>query len=154
MAEEQITGSNNSSYIPIGRHRRTIIRMTVIICIVVIAIACAVAFTLFRIHSQGRFALREGKNIRLALITTDIELYPAGATIYAPERAGGLAPGVLDNVKKFADVNGIVNLISYDRTKREIRQLTYNTGRYLVTFTSDGTKEYWTVDYLWKILDY
>jgi hypothetical protein len=151
---DEINYSNNSAYIPVHKHRRSMIRLAVIITAVVIVVGGFVVFNIFRIHSNGRIALREGKNIRLALVATDIELYPSGGNIFSPERANGLTPGVMESVKRLADVNGDLMLVAYDRNNREIRKLTYNTGDYLVTYESDGIKEYWTVDYLWKILDY
>ena len=154
MADE-ISYSNNSAYIPIHKHRKRMITLTVIICAIILVACCFVAFLIFKINGNGRFALREAKNIRLALVATDIELYPSGNTIYAPERASGLTPGVIDSVKRLADVNGELMLVSYDKVNREIRRMTYKTDRYLVTYVaSDDGTESWEVDYLWKILDY
>ena len=152
---DEISYSNNSAYIPLHKHRRRMIRMAVIIGVIVLAAACFIAFFIFNVHSKGRFALREAKNIRLALVATDIELYPAGNSIYAPERASGLAPGVMDSVKRLADVNGEVMLSMYDKNSREIIRLSYKTSDYLVTYDkSESGKEAWTVCYMWKILDY
>ena len=155
MEEKNTSNSYNTGYIPLRKHRQRMIRLTAVIILLVVIILSVGGFTLFKISTGGRLALREAKNIRLALVATDIELYPSGGSIYAPERASGLAPGVLDSVKRLADVNGELMLSLYDRGNREIEKLTYKTDRYLVTYSrSEAGKEAWTVDYLWKILDY
>ncbi|MBR6256850.1 MAG: hypothetical protein IKR23_05670 [Lachnospiraceae bacterium] len=125
----------------------------ILITAVVVFILLA-AFFVFKVYSEGRFALREAKNVKLALYTTDIELYPAGKCVYAPERYDGLADGVIENVEKYAGVSSGVTILSYDREEREILMFTYSANNYLVRYEYDGENEHWTVDYLWRILVY
>lgn len=113
-----------------------------------------VAFFVFKVHSEGRFALRDAKNVRLAMMTSDIELYGVGKCIYAPEHMNGLAERTVADIERYAGVKDGVTLLSYDRKNREILKFTYKTSHYLVTFTYDGEVENWTVDYLWRIFVY
>ena len=125
----------------------------IIIAMVVVFILLA-GFFVFKVHSEGRFALREAKNIRLAMMTADIEQYGVGKSIYAPERHTGLSDAALEAIARYAGVEDGVTLLSYDRKTRDVKMFTYKTPHYLVTYTYDGDQEDWTVDYLWRIFVY
>ena len=99
-------------------------------------------------------ALREAKNVRLALATADIEMYGRGKTIYSPEMHDGLEEGVMDAVERYAGVSDGVTLLSYDRQTREIKMFTYRTDHYLITYILTDSGEEWFVDYLWRIFVY
>ncbi|MCR4642550.1 MAG: hypothetical protein K5697_11045 [Lachnospiraceae bacterium] len=128
--------------------------LRVILTGLLVLVALAAGFFVFRMHSEGRIALREAKNVKLALMTADIEAYGAGTTIYAPEKSDGLAGGVMEKVEKYAGVSEGVTLLEYDRKTREIRQFTCKSPHYLVSYSYDGSEELWTVDYLWRIFVY
>ncbi len=134
------------------RQITSIIRFLLIAAAVVFILL--VAFFVFKVHSEGRFALREAKNIKLAMITSDIEQYGVGKSIYMPERHSGLSDAALLAIKRYAGVDDGVTLLSYDRKEREVKMFTYKTAHYLVTYTYDGEGEDWTVEYLWRIFVY
>ncbi len=155
MSEDEIKNEHNTAYIPLAKHRRQMIRIAVIGVLVLIGLICFALFAWYRLYSGGRLALREAKNIRLAVTAVDIEAYAAGASVYAPDRAEGLAVGVHDKIEYLADINGDFRLTGYDKKNHEVTGMTYRTKRYLVTFFKDTNgKETWTVDYMFKILDY
>ena len=140
---------------PQEREKRQIVSVIKIILILAVVVFVLLAgFFVFKVHSEGRMALREAKNIKLSLITADIEMYGMGKSIYAPERHDGLADGVMAQVERYAGVSEGVTLLSYDRTTREVLMFTYSTPHYLVSYEYDGTEEYWTVDYKWRIFVY
>lgn len=108
-------------------------------------------FTFFKVHSNAKNALRDAKNVYLALYTTDIEYYAQGKTIYDHSQADGLAEGVKEKVKRLADSDGAYIITSYSKRNREITGMQYRSGHYLVTFTKKDGREIWTVDYSLRI---
>lgn len=140
---------------PQEREKRQVVNIIKIILIVTaVLFILLAAFFVFKVHSEGRMALREAKNIKLALITADIEMYGVGKTIYAPEHHNGLADGVAEKLERYAGTSEGVTLLSYNRTTREVAMFTYTTPHYLVRYEYDGVQENWTVDYMWRIFVY
>ena len=135
-------------------NKRWVFWLKVLLILAAVVFILLAAFFVFKVHSEGRFALREAKNIKLALITTDIEMYGRGKSIYSPERHDGLTDGVMVYVERYAGVHEGVTLLSYDRENREILMFEYKTPHYLVHYEYDGSDEHWTVDYLWRIFVY
>ena len=66
----------------------------------------AVVFSYFHITTQGRLALREGKNVKLALEMLDVEYYGRQKSVYDPEKKNGLAEGVEKRVYGIAAQTG------------------------------------------------
>lgn len=113
-------------------------------------------FLFFRTRARAKDALREAKNVYLALYTTDIEYYAQGKTIYDHSKGDGMTEGVKEEVNRLADADGIYVITSYNMRKREITGMQYRNGHYLVTFTLKDGHEIWTVDYsmrLYKMTD-
>ncbi len=154
MAEEEIKNIHNTGYIPVAKHRRRMTWMAVIAATLVILLIGFLAFAQIRIASDGRLALREAKNIRLAAAAVDIEAYAAGQSIYAPERAEGLAQGVRERMERLVDINGVIRLTGYDKATRKITGFTYRTEEYLVVLFEEDGEEHWQVYNLHKIMDY
>ena len=152
---EEIVNQHNTAYIPLTKHRRQMIRLAVILGAVLLTLIGFCAFYVVRAFSGGRIALREAKNIRLAMTSADIEAYAAGTSIYAPERADGLATGTKEKIEFLADINGELRLTSYRKKDRQITGFIYRKSRYMVTFSVDEKgEENWKVDYLLPIMDY
>ncbi len=155
MEEEKIINSHNTGYIPVRKHRQRMISLAVVLILIIVIMLSVGGFVLFRITTGGRLALREAKNIRLAMMAVDIEAYASGKSIYAPERADGLAAGSLEKIAVFADINGDIKLNDYNRMMRAVTGLSYKKDRYLVTFYVDEKGvENWKVDYMVRIMDY
>ncbi|MBP5608067.1 MAG: hypothetical protein J6X66_07345 [Lachnospiraceae bacterium] len=135
-------------------NRRWIFWLKIFLILAAVVFILLAAFFVFKVHSEGRFALREAKNIKLAMLTSDIEQYGVGKSIYMPERHNGLSDAAMLAIERYAGVDDGVTLLSYDRKSREVKMFTYRTLHYLVTYTYDGEREDWTVDYLWRIFVY
>lgn len=154
MAEE-IINQHNTAYIPLTKHRRKMIRLALIAAVIVLTMVGIFVYYTVRMFSGGRVALREAKNIRLAMVSADLEAYAAGQSIYAPERAEGLSNGTHEKIDFLADINGELRLTSYNKATRQITGFTYKKSRYLVTFSvGEQGEENWRVDYLLPIMDY
>ena len=108
-------------------------------------------FMFFRIRANAKTALREAKNVYLALYTTDIEYYAQGKSIYDHSKPDGIGDGVKEVVNRLADADGKYIITSYNVRKREVTGLQYRSGHYLVTFTKKDGEEVWTVDYSMRL---
>jgi len=108
-------------------------------------------FAFFKVRSNAKNALREAKNVYLALYTTDIEYYAQGKSIYDHSKADGMADGVKEVVDTLADADGKYIITSYNARKREVTGMQYRKGHYLVTFTKKDGHEIWTVDYSMRL---
>ncbi len=118
--------------------------------IAVVAIALIVGtavFMFFKIRANAKTALREAKNIRVALRSADIEMYGEKKTIYNPYKPYGLEDGTVEKVNELIDAKGTYRITSYDNKLHELTGMTYTKGGYLVTFTKANGKVKWAVDY-------
>ncbi|MCR4609754.1 MAG: hypothetical protein K5750_08700 [Eubacterium sp.] len=111
----------------------------------------AAVFTFFRIRSNGKTALRDAKNIYLALYTTDIKYYAMEKSIYDPAKPDGISDGVKEKVDQLADSDGKYMITSYNSRKRQVTGMQYRNGHYLVTLTIKDGHEIWTVDYSMRL---
>ena len=107
----------------------------------------ASVFMFFKIRANAKAALREAKNIRVALRSADIEMYGEKKTIYNPYKPYGLEDGTVEKDNELIDVKGIYRITSYDNKLHELTGMTYTKDGYFVTFTKANGKVKWTVDY-------
>lgn len=136
------------------KNKKQIIRTVLIIGLIVFVIGIA-AFTYFRITTEGRLALRKGKNVKLALDMLDIEFYREKKTVYNPNRPDGLEQGVRERLNDIVDDDGRFNIVSYDRNKRRIEYMIYEEENYRVIYRYDEDDgDIWKVEYIVTILDY
>lgn len=126
-----------------------VLRVALIVVGVAI-IGCAVFF-FFKIRVESKNALREAKNIRMALLTTDIEYYAQEKCVYNPDKKNGLEDGVAEKVDTLMDPEGKYSITSYSYKKHEVTGMTYRKGNYYVLFSKDGDYITWDVTYLMKI---
>lgn len=112
-------------------------------------------FTYFKVTTDGRFALREAKNVNMAFQMLSIEYYGKDISIYNPYSSNGLNEGVAERLADVTENRGDIRLLSYDRNTRKVHKFTYETDNVRVTYSlrEDGTNE-WKVDYLWNIWIY
>ena len=138
------------------RTKRTLVKgLKICLVIIVVAVLATVIFVLARLDIKGREVLREAKNAKLALRTTDIEYYGEGKSIYSPESMNGLSEGVRESVKDLMPgVDGDISLLSYDKKKKEITGLLYSKGRYRVYYYDTGKETEWMVYYMWRLMDF
>ena len=123
-----------------------------IIGITVAALIIGVAiFFVFKIRSEAKSALREAKNTRMALRSADIEMYALGKSVYNPDKLFNIEDGVEKKVNTIYTPPGIYEITSYDYSRHEITGMTYQNGRYVVTFRMKGDALYWDVDYCWNV---
>ncbi len=111
----------------------------------------ASVFMFFKIRANAKAALREAKNIRVALRSADIEMYGEKKTIYNPYKPYGLEDGTVEKVNELIDVKGTYRITAYDNKLHELTGMTYTKDGYYVTFTKANGKIKWTVDYRMNI---
>ena len=116
-----------------------------------VLIICASVFLWFYIRTNAKLALRDAKNVYMALNTVEIEYYAQGKSIYDPTRYNGLADGVLQKVKTQVDNEGTYRILSYDEKKHQILVLQYKMGFYEINFYYSEQQTVWEVNYLMKI---
>ena len=126
-----------------------IFRIVLIIFGSVIVLFCV--FFYFKTRSESKAALREAKNIRMALRVLDIELYAQEKCVYDPNELDGLTESVENNVKSLCDPEGVFAVTSYSYKNHEITGMTYRTGHYYVVFTKKGDDIEWDVTYMMRI---
>lgn len=132
--------------------RLRIIKFAKVLLIVVVALILGVAiFTFFRIRVNAKRALREAKDIRMALRSADIEMYAESKSIYNPERKNGIEDTVEEKVNSLVEVDGQYRITSYSKKNHELTGMTYRKGDYFVTFKKSGDNLEWKVDYLFNV---
>lgn len=126
-----------------------------VFCIIVaVLVIGAVAVFAVKLQIDGRNALREAKNIRLALRSADIEMYAKSMSIYNPQRKNGIEAGVKEKVEQLYVPEGTYAITSYNKSKHELTGMTYRKGHYIVTFVKTDERIIWDVDYLLNIYTY
>lgn len=126
-----------------------------VFCIIfaVLVVGAVVVFAV-KLQIDGRNALREAKNVRLALRSADIEMYAKSMSIYNPQRKNGIEAGVKGKVEQIYAPEGTYAITSYDKSKHELTGMTYRKGHYIVTFVKTDERIIWDVDYLLNIYTY
>ena len=126
-----------------------------VFCIIVaVLVFGAAAVFAVKVQIDGRNALREAKNIRLALRSADIEMYAKNMSIYNPQRKNGIEAGVKGKVERLFVPEGTYSITSYNKSKHELTGMTYRKGHYIVTFEKNEDNISWRVDYLYNIYRY
>lgn len=123
------------------------------IIVAVLVIGAVVVFAV-KLQIDGRDALREAKNVRLALRSADIEMYAKSMSIYNPQKKNGIEAGVKGKVEQIYAPEGTYAITSYDKSKHELTGMTYRKGHYIVTFVKTDERIVWDVDYLLNIYRY
>ena len=126
-----------------------VVRVVLIVLGVMIIVLSA--FFFFKVLIESKQALREAKNIRVALRTTDIEMYAHESCIYDPTKPDGLADGVKHTVDELMQPEGKYVVTSYNYKNHELTGFTYRKGRYYVVFSKEGNGITWDVTYLMRV---
>ncbi len=128
--------------------------LKVILIVVGILIICAAVFAFFKIRIDAKAALRDAKNINMALRSADIEMYGQGRTIYDPTKKNGLADGAKTRAEQIFKSDGSYTVTSYDNSKHDLTGMTYRRGRYVVYYNKKGDKVRWDVDYIMRVYSF
>lgn len=136
--------------------RRALMKLfKICLILVVVFIIGAVAFTFFKIDTDGRHALREAKNVKLALRSIDIEFYGEGKSVYDASSPNGLTKGAISKVREMMpDSKGDIKIISYNKKRREITGLIYSTGHFQILYLENDSETEWAIDYMWRLADF
>lgn len=124
------------------------------IVLILALLSGAAAFTYFFITTEARLALREAKNVKLALDMLNIEYYGIGKSVYDPSKQDGLSANVEKQVAGIVDQTGRIEIRSYDPGEHEILHMIYETDRFRVIYRSDEEGDGWRVECLATIFDY
>lgn len=123
-----------------------------IFVIALIFIVCCPLFIYFRISTETKICLREAKNIKLAFETVGIQYYGNDRIVYNPYNEGNLEDGVLDKIDKLLDINGDIEILSYDWNAKKVTSFVYWKKQYRVVYVLDKNgNDTWQVDYIINI---
>lgn len=125
--------------------------LRVALIVIAVVLLCLGTFFFFKIRIEAKNTLREAKNVRMALRTTDIEMYAHETSVYDPTKVNGLADGVKEKVDSLMEPEGRYAITSYSFKKHEVTGMTYRKGNYYVVFTKEGDGITWDVTYLMHI---
>lgn len=125
--------------------------LRIALIVIAVLLLCLGTFFFFKIRIEAKNALRDAKNIRMALRTTDIEMYAREKSVYDPTKINGLADGVKDTVDALMEPEGKYAITSYSYKKHEVTGMTYRKGHYYVVFSKEGDGISWDVTYLMRI---
>ncbi len=135
-------------------YKKQMITMITAAVLVIAAVLCVVFFWL-RINADARMALREAKDVRMAMKMRAIEVYGLGGTMYKPSSFNGMSQGTEEAVLKMANADGSIILQSWDNDLREPNAFTYQKDNYIVIFSKDESGGVsWKVSYAFKIMEY
>jgi hypothetical protein len=127
----------------------------VLIGAVILLIVGVPVFFVFKIKTEGRLALREAKNIKLAFETLSVEYYGLGLSIYDSSSASGLTAGVKERLGSVVDVDFEVLATGYNANTRTITSFDYTNQNYMVRYAYDEEKgDTWKVYYKYLVYDY
>lgn len=105
-----------------------------------------------KIQYEGRKALREAKDVKFTLETTDIEYYGFNRSIFDATTPDGLAEGVKEDVANERPYDGEYRVTAYSSKRHEITGMRFTDGKYIITFKYDSSGKVWEVHYLWSVL--
>lgn len=117
--------------------RRLRIYRILAIGLVLIALAAVVWFyTTATVASQK--ALRNAKDLRMAMKMMSIEQYSSGGSIFDPKQSDGLIQGGGERLAALSDAPGTVTLTGWDQNAGEPLSFTYKEGNYIVMFRKNA----------------
>lgn len=148
---------DNSSHNIIGSTNRYKVSLitTLVTAAVVVAVILCVVFFWFRINSGTRQAMREAKDIRIAMKMKAIEQYGTGGVLFQPTSRNGMTKGLESEILELADAEGDIVLQAWDSSNNEPAAFTYQKDRYIIIFKQkeDGSP-IWDGYYTLKLLEY
>ncbi len=126
----------------------------ILLVFVILAIIGVPIFACFRISSGAHIALREAKNVKLAMQMLDIEYYAEDTSVYDAERPDGLKKGAKERIDDILEQDGEVLLQAYNQKSRSIQAFTYTNDHYQVVYTYDKEEgDTWKIRYFFTVMD-
>jgi hypothetical protein len=110
-------------------------------------------FMAFKMKTEGRLALREAKNVKLAFDMISVEYYGMGITIYDSTSATGLTKGVRERLDDIVGNDFEVAVTAYDKNSHTVTAFDYTNQNYMVRYVYDDA-DTWKVYYKYLIFDY
>lgn len=136
------------------RRKRRVVRYVLLVAVILLIVGVPVFFS-FKVKTEGRLALREAKNVKIAFEMISVEYYGMGLSIYDSSNASGLADGVVSRLNDIIGSDFDVSATSYDKNSRNITSFDYTNENYMVKYSYDTEKgDTWKVYYKYLIYDY
>ena len=126
----------------------------ILLIVLIGLIVGAAVFTFFKIRVDAKAALRDAKNVRMALRSVDVEMYAISKSIYNPLEKNGLEEGVKEKADRIYAADGNYSITSYDNNHHELTGMTYRTGNFVVYFSKTGDNIRWNVNYILNVYTY
>jgi hypothetical protein len=136
------------------KKKSRLLKRVLLVAVILLIIGVPVFFW-FRLKTEGRLALREAKNIKLAFETLSVEYYGLGLSIYDSSSASGLTAGVKERLSSAVDADFEVLATGYNSSTRTITAFDYTNQNYMVRYSYDEEKgDTWKVYYKYLVYDY
>ncbi len=95
----------------------------------------------------SRKALREAKDVRMAMKMLAIESYSNGTSLYDPKRPDGLIKGGAERLAQLSEADGQVFLTGWDAKESDALSFRYVKGNYVVIFQNNTEDD----DLSWEV---
>ncbi len=125
--------------------------LKIVLIIIGILIIILALFAFVKIKKDARAALRDAKNVQMALRSADIEMYGNGKTIYDPTKKNGIADGAKERAETIYTTEGSYTITSYNTVKHDLTGMTFRRGKYVVYYTKHDDLVHWDVDYILNV---
>ena len=139
----------------VARYQRSLrIHRIVFAAALVILLGIAV-YSYASLSAASKQALREAKDVRMAMKLAAIESYADSVSFYMPTASDGLQEGAADKIKRLSKREGTVTLTAWDSKKNDPLSFTYRIGHYVVYFAKDTEtdEDRWEVYYNLRVTD-
>ncbi len=135
-------------------YKKQTITMIFAVMLIAAAVLCVVFFCL-RVNADARVALREAKDVNVALKMKAIEKYGLGGTVNSSTSMNGMSKGVEEEVLAMAHADGKITLQSWDEEAREPLAFTYQKDKFIILYNKDEEGHVsWTGYYTFKVIGY
>lgn len=128
--------------------------LKLILLVIGLLIIFTAVFAFFKVRIDAKTALRDAKDVRMALTSADIEMYAAGKSVFNPTKKNGIEDGAKEKAEQIFISVGDYKITSYDKKNHEITGFQYEVGNYIVTFHKHGEAISWDVDFILRVYSY
>lgn len=135
--------ANQMSKSPNKQNKRTRVQWVLIsILITMISVAAVWSAATFLITKQeARHALREAKDVRLAMKYVAIKGSADGTAVLDRDSTSGLSGWAEDEIRNLTQIEGDLYLVYYNKSNPYDYRFFYTKGDYLVDYTSMDKEE-------------